>query len=63
VATTVVAGDHSEEGTPPGTVYIATAVGDRVAATEYRFDGAPEQVCDEARRQALFDLIGAMSDG
>ena len=48
VSTTGVAGDQSEEGTPPGTVYIATAVGDRVAATEYRFDGAPEQGCDQA---------------
>ena len=63
VSTTGVAGDHSEEGTPPGTVYIATMVGDRVAVAEYRFDGAPEQVCDQARRQALLDLIDAMSDG
>jgi nicotinamide-nucleotide amidase len=34
VSTPGVAGDHSEEGTPPGTVYIATMVGDRVAAIQ-----------------------------
>jgi len=61
VATTGVAGDHSEHGTPPGTVYIATAVGDRVAAGEYRFAGSPEEVCDQARHRALLDLIAAMS--
>ena len=61
VATTGVAGDHSEEGTPPGTVYIATAVDDRLAAAEYRFAGSPEDVCDQARHRALLDLIAAMS--
>lgn len=60
VSTTGVAGEESEEGTPPGTVFIATAVDDAVAATEHRFDGSPEQVCDQARRQALLDLIAAM---
>jgi nicotinamide-nucleotide amidase len=62
VATTGVAGDDTEEGTPPGTVYIATAVDGRAVANEYRFDGAPEQVCDQARRQALIDLVHAMSE-
>jgi len=63
VSTTGVAGGESQEGTPPGTVYIATAVRDRVAATEHRFRGSPEEVCDQARHQALLDLISAMSDG
>jgi PncC family amidohydrolase len=62
VATTGVAGGETEEGTPPGTVYIGTAVGSRVVAMEYRFDGTPEQVCEQARRQALLDLIHAMRD-
>ena len=43
VATTGVAGDQTEEGTPPGTVYVATAVGDRVSAGEYRFTGRPNK--------------------
>jgi nicotinamide-nucleotide amidase len=62
VATTGVAGDETEEGTPPGTVYIATAVDGRVVASTYRFDGTPEQVCERARRRALIDLVQAMSD-
>ena len=41
---------------------LATAVDGRVAANEYRFDGTPEQVCEQARRQALVDLVHAMSD-
>ena len=60
VSTTGVAGDKSEDGTPPGTVYIATAVGDRVSATEHRFTGTPEEVCDQARHRALLELIAAM---
>lgn len=60
VATTGVAGDESEEGTPPGTVYIGTSVDGRVAAMEHRFDGSPEEVCDQARRQALLDLLDAI---
>lgn len=62
VSTTGVAGDEVEEGTPPGTVYIGTAVGDRVAATEHHFEGTPEQVCDQARRQALRDIAAALRD-
>ena len=60
VSTTGVAGDEAEEGTPPGTVYIATSVDGRVASAVHRFEGLPEQVCDQARRQALLDLIAAL---
>jgi nicotinamide-nucleotide amidase len=56
VSTTGVAGDEEEEGTPPGTVYIATFVDGSVAATEHRFDGTPVEVCDQARHQALVCL-------
>ncbi len=41
-------------------VDIATAVGDRVSATEHRFTGTPEEVCDQARHRALLELIAAM---
>jgi nicotinamide-nucleotide amidase len=57
VSTTGVAGDESEEGTPPGTVYIATFVDGRAVATEHRFGGTPVEVCDQARRQALECVI------
>jgi nicotinamide-nucleotide amidase len=61
VATTGVAGDVSEEGTPPGTVYIATWVDGDVRSATHRFEGTPEEVCDQARDQALQALIAAMS--
>ena len=60
VATTGVAGDDAEEGTPPGTVYIATWVDGDVATSEHHFEGTPEGVCDQARRQALLELISVL---
>jgi nicotinamide-nucleotide amidase len=63
VSTTGVAGDEAEEGTPPGTVYIATSVDGSVTSSVHRFEGSPEQVCEQARRRALLDLIDAMTNG
>jgi PncC family amidohydrolase len=60
VSTTGVAGGDAQEGTPPGTVYIATSVNQKVTTKAHRFTGSPEQVCAKARRQALVDLIEAM---
>ena len=62
VSTTGVAGGDAEQRTPPGTVYIATSVKQRVSTREHHFTGSPRQVCDKARRQALLDVIEAMSD-
>lgn len=62
VSTTGVAGDKSEDGTPPGTVYIAVKVDDTIVSKVHRFDGSPEEVCDRARRQALIDTVDALSD-
>jgi nicotinamide-nucleotide amidase len=61
VSTTGVAGDHELDGSPPGTVYIATSVDGMVASRVYHFDGTPEAVCDQARRQALLDLVDALT--
>lgn len=61
VSTTGVAGDEMEDGTPPGTVYIGTAVDGIVASRVHQFDGSPQDVCDRARRQALLDLVDALS--
>ena len=61
VSTTGVAGGDTQEGTPPGTVYIATSVNQKVTTAEHRFKGSPEQVCDKARHQALLDLIAALT--
>jgi PncC family amidohydrolase len=63
VSTTGVAGDEPEDGEPPGTVFIGIAVGDNVAAARYVFSGSPEEVCDQARHQALSDLVDALSIG
>jgi nicotinamide-nucleotide amidase len=61
IATTGVAGSEAEDGTPPGTVYIATSVDGVVASNAYRFEGSPEQICDQARHQALRDVMDALA--
>ncbi len=61
VSTTGVAGDDEQDGSPPGTVYIATYVGGRIASRTHRFHGSAEAVCDQARRQALLDLVDALT--
>lgn len=60
VATTGVAGDEPEDGMPPGTVFIATLVGDTEVAERFHFAGSPEEVCDKARRAALEMLIDSL---
>jgi nicotinamide-nucleotide amidase len=57
VSTTGVAGVESADGIPPGTVYIGTSLGGRVATTVSHFEGTPEEICEQARRKALLDLI------
>jgi nicotinamide-nucleotide amidase len=57
VSTTGVAGDSPEDGVLPGTVYIGTCIGGRLHAREHHFGGEPPDVCDDARRQALIDLL------
>ena len=61
VSTTGVAGDEDEDGSPPGTVYIGTSVDGAVSSRIHRFAGSPEEVCDQARRQALVDLLDVLA--
>jgi nicotinamide-nucleotide amidase len=61
VSTTGVAGDEPHDGELPGTVYIAVAVDGDVGARKYRFEGAPDEVCERARVQALADLRDALT--
>lgn len=61
VSVTGVAGDESIDGVPPGTVFIATLVDQVVVPAIHRFDGPAEQVCERATRQALTELIGALT--
>jgi nicotinamide-nucleotide amidase len=62
VSTTGVAGNETTEGTPPGTVYIGTFVQGRRTASSHRFAGTPEQVCDQARVQALVELAKVLGE-
>jgi nicotinamide-nucleotide amidase len=62
VATTGVAGHEPEDGTPPGTVYIATSIDGRVTSATHQFDGEPSAVCDQATSQALRDLLARLSN-
>lgn len=57
VATTGLAGTEPQDGQPGGTVFIATRVDGEARVRQHHFDGAPQQVCDDAARQALVDLL------
>jgi PncC family amidohydrolase len=57
LATTGVAGPEPIEGVRPGTVFVATMVGDECRSAELHFGGTPEEVCAEAAEHALMMLI------
>jgi nicotinamide-nucleotide amidase len=63
VAITGAAGPDSHDGAPPGTVVIATVVDKVTRAHEYRFEGDPQAVCEQARDTALHDLQRALRAG
>ena len=63
VATTGVAGAEPQDGVPGGTVFIATLVGGETDVIEHHFEGAPEQVCEQASLQALRDLMDRLPEG
>jgi nicotinamide-nucleotide amidase len=56
VASTGAGGPDEEEGRPPGTVFIAVATRTDECVREYRFDGDPSAVVQQATAQALRDL-------
>lgn len=62
VATTGVAGDEPQEGTAPGTVYIAVFADGRSTAVEHHLTGTPIEICDAARHHALVDLLARLED-
>jgi nicotinamide-nucleotide amidase len=53
IATTGCSGPESFEGHPPGTVWIAVAIGDDVDAREFRFGGDPAAVCRDTIEAAI----------
>ncbi len=62
VGVTGVGGPGSEEGQPPGTVYIAVAKGDAVSDTAVTLHGDPASVVAATVRAALDATSAAMSD-
>lgn len=61
VATTGVVGGDPQDGVPPGTVFVATAVDGVASGIRYRFDGEPEDICEQASEQALRDLASVLA--
>jgi nicotinamide-nucleotide amidase len=59
VAATGVGGPDVEEGEPPGTVYVATLVGERERCVRLELDGDPEQVL-AATTAASLDLLSEL---
>ncbi len=53
IATTGCGGPESFEGHPPGTVWIAVAIGDDVEAREFRFGGDPAAACRDTIEAAI----------
>ncbi|MFD0807018.1 CinA family protein [Nocardioides caeni] len=63
VAVTGVGGPGEEEGEPPGTVFIATCVEDRIDVTRHLFEGDPPSVLEQTTAAAcarLLDRLRAM---
>lgn len=53
VSTTGVGGPGSEEGAPPGTVFIGWSRGGEAGSREYRFDGEPDEVVAQTVRAGM----------
>lgn len=62
VSTTGVGGPGPQEDLPQGTVFIGVATPDGGNVAEYRFEGDPPEVVEQATRQALRDLAAALAD-
>jgi nicotinamide-nucleotide amidase len=60
VATTGVLGDEPEDGTAPGTVYIATVVDGSSDVVARRFAGDAERQCRQAVDTALETLLARL---
>lgn len=62
VATTGVAGEEPVDGVEPGTVFVATAVGDALRVNTYRWDPTVGDVREYATLQALADVRAHLLD-
>lgn len=57
VAVTGVGGPESQDGKPPGTVWLAVHSSTGHWSGAHHFDGSPEEICRQACDQALRALI------
>jgi nicotinamide-nucleotide amidase len=57
VAVSGVGGPASQDGLPPGTVWIAVVAGERERAELHRFRGDPDRVCDATCDAAVALLL------
>lgn len=63
VAVTGVGGPGSEEGHPPGTVYVALHDGEGIVCSQYtHFDGPPEKVVDDTTTFVLAQLLDHLTN-
>jgi nicotinamide-nucleotide amidase len=62
MATSGVAGPSSQEGSSPGTVFVATVVDEDVRATTHHLRGDRAAVSDGAARLALRQVLGHLRD-
>jgi PncC family amidohydrolase len=63
VAVTGVAGPASQDGEPPGTVWIGSDVGGSVSATLFTTSGEPEEICTQTVGAALAHLLDRLRAG
>lgn len=57
VAVTGVGGPESQDGKPPGTVWLAVHSANAHWSGAYHFDGSPTAICQQACDQALYALL------
>jgi nicotinamide-nucleotide amidase len=63
VAVTGAGGPGTEEGKPPGTVFVATSIQGRVVVKQYSFDGDPGTVVEKTVESALSQLAAELDKG
>jgi nicotinamide-nucleotide amidase len=64
LSVTGAGGPDEQDGQPPGTVFVAVAIGDEDLATRlHRFDGDPAEICEQAADAAVALLLDVVADG
>jgi nicotinamide-nucleotide amidase len=61
VSITCAAGPDPLDGAPPGTLFVGTMVGGEVRSHRHLLHGTPTEICCQARRLALADLLSRLT--